>query len=108
MMLHRRVGARYGRGVVTALILAVSPWCARTNAQVIVTTDRTVGDTDGSLDGQDVIVRGATLTISGAHTLLSLRVERNASNQPGVVTHTTAFSNGTVNGLALSVAGNVS
>ncbi|HSA29407.1 MAG TPA: hypothetical protein P5159_22995 [Phycisphaerae bacterium] len=67
----------------------------------------TIGANDTTYDGKDIIVRGCTVIIDGAHTFSSLALERNAGNQPGVVTHTADFSNGTVNGLSLTIATDV-
>lgn len=72
-------------------------------------------NTDIPLATADITVRGVTLTINGEHAIRSLTLERSAGNQPGVVTHTAGFTYDadpgpgvrTVNGLSLSVSGNV-
>ena len=70
----------------------------------IFTTNTTISDTNFTYEGDDIVVQGCTLTINGGHEFNSLTVERNASNQAGVVTHTTGFTNGTINGCFLTIA----
>ena len=65
---------------------------------VIFTANTTIGVGDNTHDGKDVIVRGCTVTINGAHSYASLSLENS-----GVVTHTPALRQG----MALSVAGDV-
>lgn len=89
------------------LICTVAILTASAHAQIVIEQDTVIGDRDTSVHGQDVIVRGATLTINGVHPLASLTVERNASNQPGIVTHSPGFSNRDVNGMSLIVDGDL-
>src|SRR5438874_1749254 len=91
--------------LVPAIIAFATPVFADT---VIITSNTTVNDGDTSLDNRDVIVRGAVLTVDGAHAFNSLTIERNASNDPGVVTHDPGFFNGSVNGVSLTIAGSMS
>src|SRR5262245_55022870 len=72
-------------------------------AQTTFTTNTTINDGDFTFDGQDITVQGCTVTINGAHTFNSLTIQRSGTNQPGIVTHGAAFSNGTVNGLSLTI-----
>ncbi|HOW73530.1 MAG TPA: DUF6531 domain-containing protein [Phycisphaerae bacterium] len=80
---------------------------AGTAGAVTFTTDTLIAANDATYDDQDIIVEGCALTINGAHVFNSLIVQRNAANQPGVVTHSPAFSDAGVNGLALTIAGDV-
>jgi len=87
---------------------------------VLLTTPTVVGPTDLTIAGvplgsADITVRGTTLTINGRHTIAGLRLERGATNQPGILTHDTGFSHDygsggsdVVFGLDLLVNGNVS
>jgi hypothetical protein len=109
MMLFRPIRARSARAAAALFAsFAGGLWTSAAHAQIVITADRLVSDTDTSLDNQDVVVHGATLTINGAHTLLSLRVERNESNQPGVVTHTAGFTASGTAGTALTITANAS
>ena len=74
---------------------------------VTFTTPTTIGDGDLSYEGYHVTVQGTTLTVDGAHTFASLTVVRSLANQPGVVTHSVGFDNGTVAGMHLTISGNV-
>src|SRR5262249_10820606 len=74
---------------------------------VVLTTDTSVGPTNPSLEGMDVVVEGATLTIDGVHSLRSLTVQRSAANRAGVVTHSPAFANGDGPGFHLRIAGDL-
>ena len=99
---------RMSFGVIFACALLLTMISASSAyAQVIIDQDTTIEDGDKSLHGQDVIVRGATLTINGVHPLASLTVERNASNQPGVVTHSPGFEYEGGYGMWLIVDGDV-
>ena len=73
----------------------------------VFTVDTTIANGDTTYDGLDIVVRGCTVTVNGAHSFKSLTVERNAENQPGVVTHTPEFFNGTIYGMKLSLEGDV-
>jgi len=94
------------RALLTGLVVCGLPFT--TLAQVhIFTTDTLIADGDTTWDGYDIVVQGCTVTINGAHAFNSVTIERNASNLPGIVTHAAGFSNGTVNGMHLTVAGDV-
>ncbi|MCA9290715.1 MAG: hypothetical protein KDA25_06280, partial [Phycisphaerales bacterium] len=84
---------------LTASILVAGP--------VVIDSDTAVGPDDRTFDGLDIVVRGATLTIDGTHAFASLTLERNGSNQPGILRHTAAFSARGVNGTVLDVSGDV-
>lgn len=72
-----------------------------------ITTNTTLTDIDMTHEGDDVIVRGATLTVNGAHSFASLAIERSTLNVAGVLTHGAAFDNGAFRGFALSISNNV-
>ncbi|MEJ5296677.1 MAG: putative Ig domain-containing protein [Armatimonadota bacterium] len=74
---------------------------------VVFTTDSFISASDSSFEGRDIIVRGCAVTIDGQHTFSSLAIERGPSNQPGVVTHTAAYSGSGVNGLSLIITGDM-
>ena len=59
------------------------------SAAVTITTDTTILAGDLSLENQDVVVDGATLTLNGSHAPTSLSVING-----GVVTHTTSEAGG--------------
>ena len=84
-----------------ALSLSLGLWLALlgplAHAAVTITTDRTVGAGDTSLENQAVVVDRATLTLAGPHTFTSLEL-RNGST----LTHPTGTT-----GLVLTVTGNV-
>src|SRR5262249_6924289 len=63
----------------------------------------TINDGDTHCDGQDVLVHGCTLTINGQHTFRSLVIQSANISNPGFVTHSPGFTNGTVNGLYLII-----
>ncbi len=95
---------RLAAAFVPAALLAT---LSAASAQTVFTTPTTIADGNLAFEGQDIIVRGTTVTINGAHSFNSLTIERNATNQPGIVTHANTFTNGTVNGFHLTVATNV-
>ena len=70
-----------------------------------VTSNTTLVATDHSHALQDVIVRGATLTIEGPHTFASLLIERSATNVSGVVTHPVNYIGEGGPGLQLAITG---
>jgi hypothetical protein len=87
---------------------------------VLITVPTTVGPTDTTIGGvplatAQITVRGTTLTMSGRRTIDSLRLERDAGNQPAVLTHPANarfdYSGGAgtdvVSGLDLTVTGRV-
>ncbi len=90
---------RYAAGLLLAL--CGLPLCAHAEI-VLITAPQTIGPLDtfitatggGSpvaLVDADIVVQGTTLTINGRHTLKSLSVQKDAGDQPGVVTHSQAF-----------------
>jgi len=74
---------------------------------VVITTDTFIAENDFTLDGQEIVVRGATLTIDGEHSFASLTIERDEFNQPGVLTHTLGFTNRLLQGTALTISGDL-
>ncbi len=95
--LHRRLaGGFFVLGLVLALAGAA---CAET---FTFTTNTAISISDTTYDNMDIVVQGCTLTVDGAHAFNSLTLERNASNVPGVVTHSPGAS-----GLNLTVTGDV-
>ncbi|HLO39933.1 MAG TPA: immunoglobulin domain-containing protein [Phycisphaerales bacterium] len=73
-------------------VTAVAETVLITAAKIVNPTDTTITATAGgspvALIDADIIVRGATLTMNGRHTIRSMTIERNASNVEGVLTHT--------------------
>ncbi|MCZ7641314.1 MAG: hypothetical protein M5U12_37820 [Verrucomicrobia bacterium] len=86
---------------LNALSLSLGLWLTflgpRAHAAVTITTDRTVGAGDTSLENQAVVVDRATLTLAGPHTFTSLELRNGAT-----LTHPTGTT-----GLVLTVTGNV-
>lgn len=83
----------------TGLLVAASFFVARaSSSQVVITADRHVGSTDQTIDGQDVVVQGATLTMDGRHRLRSLRLTQSAT-----LTHTSGIQYQGEDGLVLDV-----
>jgi len=76
-------------------------------AQIVITTDTTIAPGDPAYQNRDIIVRGCTVTINGAQAFTSLTIERDESNEPGIVTHTTTFSDAGVNGMFLTIVGDL-
>jgi hypothetical protein len=74
-------------------------------AQTVFTTNTTISDSNFSFDGQDIIIRGCTVTINGAHAFNSIIIEKNGFTA-GVLTHGQAFSNGSIEGVHLTVNNN--
>ncbi|MBL9129330.1 MAG: hypothetical protein JNL97_16890, partial [Verrucomicrobiales bacterium] len=79
--------------VVVFAILALP--AART--EVLIATNRIVAAADASLDGEALVIDGATLTIAGGHRFAAVRLTRG-----GVLTHPPGAA-----GLNLRVAGDV-
>jgi hypothetical protein len=77
------------------------------HAQVVITTNTTIAPADPAYQNQDIVVRGCTVTINGAQSFTSLTIERDESNEPGVVTHDATFSAGGVNGMFITIAGDL-
>ncbi|MBL8990250.1 MAG: hypothetical protein JNJ48_01580, partial [Phycisphaerae bacterium] len=111
------------RCVVFAGIAGALTWLSGlASAQpVLITTPTTVGPADSTILGvplatAQITVQGATLTMSGRHTVASLTLERNPGGQAAVLTHPNAatydYSGGAgtdvVIGLWLTVTGSVS
>lgn len=84
-----------------ALALALSTVLA-VQADVLVVSNTTVGPGDPVLDGQRVVVSGATLTLAGPHTFGGLVLSNNA-----VLTHLPAPSGQPDHALRLTVVGDV-
>ncbi len=92
------------RRILLTAALAIAWACAPALADpVLITAPAQIGPMDttikstGSnvpvpLKDAEITVQGAALTVNGAHEIKSLRLERNAANQPGVLTHTGGFS----------------
>src|SRR5262245_51760800 len=77
-------------------------------AQVVLTADATIGSGNLAYENQDIIIRGCTVTIDGAHSFNSLTLERNAQGSvAGRITHSLAFADGPVRGMRLTIAGNL-
>ncbi|MCG3121720.1 MAG: hypothetical protein GIKADHBN_00090 [Phycisphaerales bacterium] len=88
----------------TALMSVVSVVSVWAQAEIVlITSPATIGPLDTTivptaggppvaLVNADVVVQGTTLTVNGRHTIKSLLVQKNASEQAGVVTHSTTFS----------------
>lgn len=72
-------------------------------ATTTFTTDSSIASGNSTYDGQNIVVRGCTVTIDGPHSFNSLTVEQNASSVSGTVTH----SSGPANALQLTIATNV-
>jgi hypothetical protein len=88
---------------VAALLL-----CAGlTHAQIVITSNTTIAPGDPAYQNQDIVVHGCTVTINGAQNFTSLTIERNESNAPGIVTHDATFSSGGVNGMFITLAGDL-
>ncbi|MCW5764933.1 MAG: hypothetical protein KIT68_03030 [Phycisphaeraceae bacterium] len=111
------------RCVLFAGIAGAMAWLSSSvGAQpVLVTAPTTVGPADSTILGvplatAQITVQGATLTMSGRHTVASLTLERSLAGQAAVLTHPGAasfdYSGGAgtdvVIGLWLTVTGNVS
>lgn len=90
--------------IMSLLAPVAQAWAQATQ---VFTTNTAIADTNLTFDGMHIVVRGCTVTIDGVHSFASLTVERNASNVPGVVTHSAIFSNREVVGVWLDVAGDV-
>lgn len=86
------------------LLLAVlgSATLLTSQAAVTIDTDFNLAAGDASLDGQDVIVNHATLTVAGPHAFASLQVINGA-----VVTHELASTGQAERAVRLTIAGNV-
>lgn len=69
-------------------------------AQVTIVTDTFLGDGDTSLDGQEVVVDRATLTVAGWHTFASLQLVNSA-----VLTHEPAVAGEPERAARLTVTG---
>ena len=73
-----------------------------TRGAVTLTENRLLAAGDLSLDGQELIVDAATLTVAGSHTFASLQLRNGA-----VVKHPPAPSGQAGNAIRIVVAGNV-
>ncbi|MFO0874054.1 MAG: hypothetical protein U0575_08800 [Phycisphaerales bacterium] len=95
---------RMKRSSITVLVAFVLALLASpaTRAEVFV-VDKTIAIGDLAYDGQDIVVRGCTVTINGAHSFKSLTIEHSASGAKGVVTHAA----GLAAGMWLTVDGDV-
>jgi hypothetical protein len=72
-------------------------------ASSTVSSDRSVGSGDTSLDGQDIVVDHATLTLAGSHTFASLQLVNGA-----VLTHEQANAGQLERAIRLVISGNLS
>src|SRR5262245_45856432 len=95
------------RGRVGAMVACAAAAAVARGQPVVLPTDRAIDAADQSLDGLDLVVQGATLTIDGVHAFRSLTIQRNAANRAGVVTHSPAFANGDGPGFHLHIAGDL-
>lgn len=85
-------------GTLALALAAVLPL----QAAVTITSNQFIGPTDTTLDGQEVIVSGAALTVSGSHTLASLSLVNNAT-----LNHPAAPAGQADHAVRLTVTGNV-
>lgn len=75
---------------------------------VVITVNTTIDSTNAaSYAGKDVIVRGCTVTLNGAHSWASLTIERSAGNVAGALTHTKGIESSGVKGFFLTLSGNL-
>jgi hypothetical protein len=88
-----------------AVAFAIAAMGSPVLAQTVFTTNTTISDTNFSFDGQDIIIRGCTVTINGAHNFNSIIIEKNGT-VAGVLTHGQGFTNGSVEGVHLTVSNN--
>ena len=84
------------------LLAAGSAALLTCQAAVTIDTDFTLGAGDASLEGQDVLVDHATLTVAGSHAFASLQVVNG-----GVVTHEPAATGQAERAVRLTIAGSV-
>lgn len=79
------------RVLLGVLALCVSPaW-----AQVVIVTDTTIDSSNASaFMDQDIIIRGAVVTLNVPLTVRSLVLARSASNAPAVLTHEAGLAGG--------------
>lgn len=87
------------RIVASVLLVATVPaaWSA-----VLINSDRIVAEGDASLEGQDVVVDKATLTLAGPHSFASLQIING-----GILTHPAAGTGQAGHALRLTVLGDV-
>ncbi len=71
-------------------------------AAITISESQSLEASDGSLDGQDVVVHAATLTVAGSHAFASLRLENGA-----VLNHPPAPTGETASALRLVIAGDL-
>lgn len=91
--------------LITLVVAMVTAFVSPTSlAQTVFTSNTTINDGDFAYDGQDITIRGCTVTINGDHAFRSIIVEPNASSVAGVLTHAAHFSNGVINGVKLTVS----
>ncbi len=90
------------------IAIAALLFCAGlAHADIVITTNTTIAPGDPVYQNQDIVVRGCTVTINGAHTFASLTIEGDDNvGSHGVVTHDANFSAG-VNGMFLTITGNL-
>lgn len=75
-------------------------------ATKIFTASETITAANTQWEGYDIVIRGATVAIDGQHTFASVTVEHNGANV-GVLTHTANTVNNGVQGMWLTVTGNM-
>ena len=85
------------------VLLLLSLFVPVGSAAVVVSANREIAAGDAALDGQDVVVDGATLTISGEHTVRSIQLIHGA-----VLNHPGASAGEPERAVRLTVTGNVS
>lgn len=93
-----RLLSRVTRGVWLAGLLVLA---AQSLAAVTITSNTTITEGDTTYDGEDLIVKGATVAIDGPHSFSSIQVVNG-----GVLTHSPCTATAT-HKLELNVAGTV-
>lgn len=84
-VMHRYAIAGYVLLASVCLLAVAGPAGAVTT---VFTADTVIGSGNTTYDGNDIVVRGCTLTVDGSHCFNSLTIQRSPSNVPGVLTHT--------------------
>jgi hypothetical protein len=82
--------------ILALLLLAIAPQAIA----AVFTSNTTINTGDLTYDGQDIVVKGCTLTVNGQHSFNSLTVTNS-----GVVTHSASVYNSVTNMVDLTIAG---
>ena len=95
--------------VMVGLLVALAQLGGRSASAVTQTfeSNTTINYDDLSYEGMDIVVHGCVVTINGEHWFNSLRIERDAGNEGGVVTHDAAFQHDGLKGMFLHIANDV-